>query len=661
MSNLRTTVVPEGYKPNTSSGKYIGSYIGFVKDNSDPLKMGRLKVWIPEINHDPVNGLFTVSYCSPFAGASPANALDGTQSSAQVSYGWWGIPPHVENEVVVQFINGDANRGIWIGCMYQQFMNNMVPGIPTSTLITDPTKQGPALEYNKKDGTQSAKATADTPQRPIFTPLAQGLANQGLQGDDNRGNSSASARRSNVPDVIGLLSPGGSQFVIDDNNDDQYIRLRTAHGTQIIINDTIGFIYLNSRNGNSWMEISDDGIDVYSAKAISMRSQGDFNIHTDGNFNLYAQSGVNISSATSIGIAAASNLDIAAGGHGYMTCGGEVSVNAAGDLTINGSGNLGINSCSILSLKSCGNIGISSSASLLMQATSISSNGGGSVPTPKTAPQATVAQIGSKGDTELSPASGYPALSTKTIVSRLPGHEPYGGHPSSSSIPTQKSVNLNYSTRVEAGDSGVSNNTKSTDVLPGQTASQNSSVTNDGTIQTGNNENWWIPATGRVSSQFGFRPGNVAGAGNNHPGVDIAAPQGTTIIASKAGKVIFSAFGQSGSGYGGYGNCVCIDHGDGTKSIYGHMYQTPSVNKGDTVQQGQRLGGIGSTGSSTGNHCHFEIRNGNTPVNPASFISVLGNKGTNVPAGNPNSGGSQMVAQNSTKPAQVITSSGSNT
>src|ERR1700691_2080160 len=141
MSKRRTTTTPDGYnlESNSQLGKYNGTYLGFVKDNNDELKMGRLRVWIPEINRDPVNGLFLVSYCSPFAGATPATNLDGSQNNAQTSYGFWAVPPDVDNEVVVTFINGDPNRGIWIGCMYQQYMNNMITGIPNSTLVTDPT------------------------------------------------------------------------------------------------------------------------------------------------------------------------------------------------------------------------------------------------------------------------------------------------------------------------------------------------------------------------------------------------------------------------------------------------------------------------------------------------------------------------------------------
>ncbi len=78
-----------------------------------------------------------------------------------------------------------------------------------------------------------------------------------------------------------------------DDAGDGLIRLRTSNGAQILINDEVGYIYMISRNGNSWMEISDDGIDMYSAKSISMRAHGDLNFHADGNINQYSTGAIN--------------------------------------------------------------------------------------------------------------------------------------------------------------------------------------------------------------------------------------------------------------------------------------------------------------------------------------------------------------------------------
>ena len=74
-------------------------YIGYVKDNSDAMKMRRLRVWIPELSPDKINGLYTVNWCSPFAGATPIAENNKTNTS-QTSYGMWFSPPDIDNEVV---------------------------------------------------------------------------------------------------------------------------------------------------------------------------------------------------------------------------------------------------------------------------------------------------------------------------------------------------------------------------------------------------------------------------------------------------------------------------------------------------------------------------------------------------------------------------------
>ncbi|MDA1926517.1 peptidoglycan DD-metalloendopeptidase family protein, partial [Bacillus cereus] len=105
-----------------------------------------------------------------------------------------------------------------------------------------------------------------------------------------------------------------------------------------------------------------------------------------------------------------------------------------------------------------------------------------------------------------------------------------------------------------------------------------------------------------VSSWYGSRWGTV------HKGIDFAAAKGTPIMASKSGTVEFAGFGVSGQGFGGYGNVVVIKHGDGRWTLYGHM-DSISTTVGAKVQQGQVIGKVGSTGDSTGNHLHFEVKN----------------------------------------------------
>jgi len=97
-----------------------------------------------------------------------------------------------------------------------------------------------------------------------------------------------------------------------------------------------------------------------------------------------------------------------------------------------------------------------------------------------------------------------------------------------------------------------------------------------------------------------------------HEGIDIAAPYGTPVRAAAAGRVIIA--GSSG----GYGNLVVIDHGNGMATAYAHLSAIYAA--GGSVGQGQSIGAVGSTGHSTGNHLHFEVRINGSPVNPLGYL-----------------------------------------
>ena len=115
------------------------------------------------------------------------------------------------------------------------------------------------------------------------------------------------------------------------------------------------------------------------------------------------------------------------------------------------------------------------------------------------------------------------------------------------------------------------------------------------------------PLRGPITSEFGPRWGGF------HPGIDIAAPNGTPIHAAKAGTVIFAAYN------GGYGNFVCIDHGGGFTTCYAHQSRL-AVSDGQQVAQGDVIGYEGSTGYSTGPHLHFETRIDGNPQNPRRYL-----------------------------------------
>ena len=127
---------------------------------------------------------------------------------------------------------------------------------------------------------------------------------------------------------------------------------------------------------------------------------------------------------------------------------------------------------------------------------------------------------------------------------------------------------------------------------------------------------WPLPGYYRLSSQFGYRIHPITGVAHSHTGIDIPASGGTPILAAKSGQVVTSAYHYS------YGNYVVIDHGNGNSTLYAHM-SSRAVSEGQMVTQGQVIGYVGTTGSSTGNHLHFEVRDNYTRVDPESKFPSL--------------------------------------
>ena len=119
-----------------------------------------------------------------------------------------------------------------------------------------------------------------------------------------------------------------------------------------------------------------------------------------------------------------------------------------------------------------------------------------------------------------------------------------------------------------------------------------------------------------ISSRFGERVHPITGELKNHNGMDIASNMGTAVYAADGGKVVLAEW------YGGYGNCIMIDHGNGYKTLYGHLSMI-GVKNGQSVSQGAVIGQVGSTGNSTGPHLHFEVYSNGSRIDPEQFYSGL--------------------------------------
>ncbi|BAZ38246.1 peptidase M23B [Calothrix sp. NIES-4101] len=122
-----------------------------------------------------------------------------------------------------------------------------------------------------------------------------------------------------------------------------------------------------------------------------------------------------------------------------------------------------------------------------------------------------------------------------------------------------------------------------------------------------------FPSDAPISSPFGWRTHPVLGYRRLHTGIDFAGAYGSPIRAADSGTVIFAGW------YGGYGNAVIISHGKNIATLYGHSSRL-YVSEGQSVQRGQQIAAVGSTGLSTGPHLHFEVRRNGTPIDPSGFL-----------------------------------------
>jgi len=335
-----------------------GPYLGIVKGNTDPARMGRLRVFIPSLantNNPSEDQLITCEYLAPFYGAKGERYTKSRgieYQDSQHSYGMWMVPPDLETKVLVIFAEGKIEQAYWMGCVQDPYNNHMTPGIASSENTNDAldgtfegadagfqqdkkskygTTNVPSGELNRSREGALQNGNYDSLRKPIH-PLAEVLLQQGLSADDIRGNTSSSARRETPSQVFGISTPGrkdtksnkenvgtndklvkdyvtrgiGHTFVMDDGDiqgDNQLTRLRTASGHQLLMHDTEGVVYLANGSGKAFIEMDKDGtISVYSDGGINMRSGRDFNLHSDMNINFHAKGAINFTSETNVAL-----------------------------------------------------------------------------------------------------------------------------------------------------------------------------------------------------------------------------------------------------------------------------------------------------------------------------------------------------------------------
>lgn len=442
----------------------IAPVFGIVKDNVDPTRSGRIRVFISDFSGlDPDNYLSwtTVSPLSSFYGhveATAANTGTGSYVSNPSSYGMWTSPPDVGTTVVCIFINGDMNYGYYIGCVYKPEAMTSIPTVAGGANVV--VNRGEAASLggsevlpvtNMNTNNQNDANSSDflNVAKPVHSYMAAIMSEQGIVRDPVRGPITSSSQRETPSNVgWGVSTPGrpiyaggandvtaanasvatgqnkealekykviarrtGHSFVMDDGDEvgkNQVVRIRTALGHQILMSDDGATLMLLHANGKTYIELGKEGtVDVYAMNSVNIRTQGDLNLHADRDINIQALKKLNIK-AEDINIESVRGMN--------KKIGTDYKAYAKGTYSVKADTNL--------ALASNGDAAFMSDNKLFMNGTKINLNSGSPGITPKTVP---AIPVQNHTDSLFDSTVGWAAAPGKllSIVSRAPAHYPW--------------------------------------------------------------------------------------------------------------------------------------------------------------------------------------------------------------------------------------------
>lgn len=338
-------------KSHTRSGIFSATII----DNADPDFNGSM--WIQLTDSFNSSGANTQDERhANFTKIRPIQQSGGTISGSDFSqqFGSSNTPPTIGTEVLVGFSGGQ--EGFLLGSMMPAGRNASVPGISGSPLSEDPSIIAPSLDHAVTSTQQGNERVRD--------PMANNLASQGIALDPIRGLGSEGGRRESPSRVSGQRTPGGHSFVMDDGTEafkeganytpdpdrqegtNKLVRLRSGGGSQLLLNDEAGIVYIMSGSGNSWIQMDSEGnVDIYAGKNVSYHAEDSINFYAADAFNIEADvvnvkargDNVNLESAgADINLYASKNANITADLNINEKASGDIKLTSGGNIHLNG-------------------------------------------------------------------------------------------------------------------------------------------------------------------------------------------------------------------------------------------------------------------------------------------------------------------------------------
>lgn len=319
---------------------------GVVVDTADPQEMGRVRVWCPAVDGPTptVENLPWAQYVTPFGGQAYGyqGGGHGGRAVGPVSYGFWGIPK-LGAQVIIGFLYGDYNQRIYLGSVFPIHGNRSLPtgrNVEGGAPITDSLEALEPQLSNLKAQFQGDMSSSVAKTRGAYErQVAQASVDKTTsEGYDARVISSDAEAGSLDPQTYCVTTPGRHSLIFQDNPKNARVRLKSADGSQIILDDANERIYVSVARGKAWLELDRDGhVHVYAADSISLSSGKDVNISAAGSVNISAGAGLNLLATGEARLSAGGDLALSGDGKSSLTAGGgELNLLASGVLKATG-------------------------------------------------------------------------------------------------------------------------------------------------------------------------------------------------------------------------------------------------------------------------------------------------------------------------------------